>query len=92
MITLREKFSKKGVEYTQLFKDNDLVIYRCSYLFDVYYEVFRYKVHKSDIYHDDEYEMYPCDEQFGLWAWCCSNIDIVRKVIRKHFNNRECPI
>ena len=34
---------------------------------------------------NDEYEVYPSDESFGAWAWCCSTVKSVEKMLNKHF-------
>ena len=54
---------------------------------DNYYEVFKYHVGHNDIFHDDDWEIYPSDEHFGYWAWCCSDLNSVRKVLTNHFQN-----
>lgn len=96
MIELKKEFKLKGTNYKQLYKDSQVVIYRISRPSEdnskeiVWYEVFKPCRKAPDIYHDDYYEKYPYDEAFGDWAWCCSNIDVVRKVLshptRGHFN------
>lgn len=86
MIELKEKFEikKYRMAFHQLYKDNELVIYRVESENSVWYEVFRYRTMPPDRFHDDEWEYYPGDE-----AWSCSNLDVVRKVIshpeRGHF-------
>lgn len=89
MIKLRKEFKKKGVEFRNFFKDDKLVVYRLQTEDKTWYEVFRLVVHKKDMYHDDEYEKYPCDEHFGLWAWCCSDPSCVCKVINKEFSTHK---
>lgn len=97
MIYLIEHFVKGGVEFTQCFKDDELVIYnlRQKHLDDddysEWYEVFQLKVKQKDIYHPDEFEKYPNDEAFGQWAWCCSNEKCVIKVLKKHFPKHSIP-
>ena len=98
MIELKKEFKKKGVVYTQLFKDENLVIYELSEASvndpaEVirWYEVFRPTIHRADIYHPDEYELYPYDEAFGNWAWSCSTVKSVEKILRKHFENHPVP-
>lgn len=85
------EFEKKGVRYTQLEKNNIYVLYRCEALGykDVYYEVFEYKVgkpHPLDSGGWDAVEIYPSNELFGTTAYCCSDLNSVRKVMKKHFN------
>ena len=93
MKELAKQFTKKGVTYTQIEKNNKYVIYECihsskefSY---TYYEVFKYKVqpYPTTFENPNGYklmESYPSNESFGQWAWCCSNWRIVEKVINKH--------
>lgn len=94
MIKLKEKFSKKGVVYEQVYRDGVLAIYELSTIsvddpseIIRWYEVFKITVHKADKYHPDEYELYPYDESFGLFAWCCSTESCVGKVLYEHFPN-----
>lgn len=88
---LQKEFEKKGVRYTQLEKNNIYVLYRCEVLDykDVYYEVFEYKVgkpHPLDTGGWDAVEIYPSSELFGVYAYCCSDLNSVRKVMKNHFN------
>ena len=91
MIELKKEFKKGNRTFKQLLKQNCLVIYSVSqpHLDDtnetVWYEVFRRTVRQKDTFHEDEYEKYPNDEAFGLWAWSCSNLQCVRKVLTNHF-------
>ena len=87
MIELKKDFTRKGIRYQQLMKNEQIVLYRCSRVdgLDTYYEVFKRKVEQPNEFHNDEYERYPSDEAFGSWAWCCSNGKSVEKVLRKHF-------
>ena len=91
MIELKKDFTKNGVHYQQLMKNEQIVLYRCSREegLDTYYEVFKRKTHTPDIYHNDTYEVYPSDEAFGSWAWCCSNGKSLEKVLRKHFQELQ---
>lgn len=92
MIELKKEFRKKGTKFRQLFKDDDLVIYELSRNGEDgngyhWYEVFRRYVKAADIYHADQFEKYPYDECFGVWAWSCSNEKTVNKVLKEHFPN-----
>lgn len=87
MIRLKECFMKKGSSYTQVYRNNEMALYRVDNEHECYVEVFKIKIHKADKYHDDEYERYPGDECFGDWAWCCSNRKSLEKVLKKHFPN-----
>lgn len=91
MIELKENFEKKawGVKFHQAFKDDELVIYRLDQGESHWYEVFKRVVHKQDKFHVEDYEAYPSDESFGKWAWSCSDIRSVRKVLGKHFPNHR---
>lgn len=95
MIELKKEFTKGGTHFKQLFKDERIAVYELSSVcadngkVNVWYEVFRRLVMQSDIYHNDEYEKYPNDESFGKWAWSCSNIKSVEKVLKKHFKDVE---
>lgn len=69
-----------------------IVVYKCSNLsyHDEYFEVFRYRIAKPHPYDADDWDMvelYPSDEAFGVWAWSCSGIDSVKKIVRKHFED-----
>ena len=87
MIKLREEFNKKGLHFKQIFRDDTIGIYsvvdeKHNYGF---YEVFRITIHKPDKFHPDEYELYPYDEAFGLFAWCASEERIICKVLYLNF-------
>ena len=94
MIELKRDFTKKGVKYHQVWKDSNLIIYRCERTDanDVYWEVFKPKTHMADRYHNDEYEVYPSDESFGAWAWCCSSKKSIAKILNKHFSQNDCML
>ena len=98
MIELKKDFVKWKRHFSQLYKDDDIVIYEVSVPdadgdgLTTYYEVFRYRVRKPDKFHDDEYECYPSDESFGSWAWCCSNKRELKRVIMEHWgDDKEIP-
>lgn len=82
MIELSKKFRKYGEEFTQLYKDDDIVIYK-STLPSV--EVFKYKVSKPDKYHNDIWENYPSDSSFGNWAWCATCREQFDRILSNHF-------
>lgn len=68
-----------------------IVIYKCLNLEygDEYFEVFRYRIakpHPNDTNDWDMVEIYPSDEGFGVFAWSCSNVGSLRKIINKHFD------
>lgn len=96
MIYLKKIFKKKGIEFSQLWKDENVVIYQLEQQSQTnpnehskWYEVFKPYEHKADIYHDDEYEKYPSDEDFGRWAWSCESIKSVEKILLKHFEKSD---
>ena len=86
MKELKKDFTKKGgCKYHQLFKNDRFAIYECTQTFEegepiVFYEIFKMVVKKPDMFHDDEYEAYPSDEEFGVRAWCCSDFGSVVRV------------
>ena len=101
MKELKKQFRKKGTDFTQLYKDGNLAIYQLSRPYvegnghSVWYEVFRYKTAKTPkMWESDENEMekYPSDEEFGVWAWSCSNVESVKKVLNAEFTMRESQI
>lgn len=91
MISLKECFMKRGKSYTQIYRDEEMALYRVDNEHGCYVEVFRIKMHKADRYHDDEYERYPCDESFGDWAWCCSTRKSLEKIMNREFPNVPIP-
>lgn len=86
MIELKKDFRKKGgYEYHQLYKNDRFAIYECTQTFDngktdLFYEIFKYRVNKPNNIMPDFYEVYPSDECFGNWAWCCSDYGSVVRV------------
>lgn len=88
MIELKKEFVRKGGrEYRQLFKNDKFAAYECTQTFEdgstsYWCEVFKIRVSKPDKFHNDSYEVYPSDEHFGLWAWCCSYYGQVERVFK----------
>ena len=82
MIELRKKFRKYGEEFTQIYKDSEIVIYNTTF---PSVEVFKYKVKKPDKFHDDTWEAYPSENDFGQWAWCCTCKKQFDRVLVNHF-------
>lgn len=83
---IKEYFNEKGEKV----KDG-IVVYKCSNLsyHDEYFEVFRYRIARPHPYDADDWDMvelYPSDEAFGVWSWSCSDIDSVKKIVKKHFD------
>lgn len=93
MIELKKEFTKKGITFKQMYKSNCLAIYSVSHKgvddgkARTWYEVFRILVKQKDLFHYDDYEKYPNDEAFGQWAWSCSSVKSVEKVLNKHFKD-----
>lgn len=86
-------FDKKE-SYTQeengKYKTEGYVIYKCSALSykDKYFEVFKYRIakpHPHDVENWDMVELYPGDEQFGTWAWCCQNEESLKMIMKEEF-------
>ena len=83
MIELKKDFRRKGIDFHQIHKDDKVVIYQLRQNgVRPWYEIFRYKTREPDIYHDDTYEVYPSDEDFGKWAWSCSKYGVIERVFR----------
>lgn len=103
MKELRKQFRKKGTDFNHLYKDNNLVVYQLSRPYadgngySVWYEVFRYKTGGMNPinpnYDPNEIvERYPSDEDFGVWAWSCPNVESIKKVLNAKFTMRESQI
>lgn len=81
---------KKGVRYTQIEKNDVFVLYRCESI-DYgygYFEVFRPRMAKPHPLSGEDYDMvelYPSDELFGLYGWCCSNEASLEKIMKNEF-------
>ena len=41
----------------------------------------------NDINGWDMVELYPSDEVFGVFAWSCSNVNSLRRMVEKHFED-----
>ena len=91
MIRLKECFMKRSNRFTQVYRNDDMALYLVDNEYDYYVEVFKIRTHKADRYHDDEYEVYPGDESFGVWAWCCSNRKSLKKIMNREFPNVPIP-
>ena len=95
MIELKKEFKKKVGKFTQLFKDERVTIYSVEQKHAdddgtlLWYEVFRPTVRKGNNFtNNEDFEKYPSNEDFGKWAWSCSNLKCVRKTLINHF--AEC--
>lgn len=82
MIELRQQFRKMDETFTQVYKDDKVVVYHTTF---PSVEVFRYKVRKENAFHYDKYEVYPSNEDFGLWAWCATSKDQFERIMENHF-------
>ena len=69
MIELKKTFRKYGEDFTQLYKDDEIVIYQTTF---PSVEVFKYRVKKPDKFRSEDFEVYPSESDFGAWAWCCT--------------------
>lgn len=90
LFTQIEKKAKHTIDADGDIKTSGYCIYRCSSLHydDVYYEIFKYRLAKPHPYDKGDWDMvevYPGDEQFGVWAWCCSTIEGVKKTMKDKF-------
>ena len=90
MIELNKTFKKYGNEFQQLLKSESIVLYMATYKRadggdGHYFEVFKPRVHCPDMFHDDDYELYPAPEEFGRYGWCCSTAKHLLKVVEAHF-------
>lgn len=89
---LEKEFTRRGVVYTQIEKNDELVLYKCHDIdgnFD-YYEVFKPKTAKPHPMSTEDYdliEVYPSDNLFGVYAWCCNTVGAVERCIVAHFND-----
>lgn len=90
MIYLREEFGRNGAQYKQVYKNWLFAIYRIDKEFvngekGTWWEIFFITVKPRSEYVNDEYEKYPSDEDFGSWAWSCSTIPSLEKVLKREF-------
>lgn len=94
---LDKKFTKKGEVFTQVEKGETYYIYKRDMQCSICYEVFARKVvilndfwrqfDKNGKYNGfDTIELYPSDEQFGKWAYCCSNLEKAQKLAKEFIN------
>lgn len=94
MIELKKDFTKKGIKYEQVFKNDELFIYKCTsttYGYK-YFEVFKRRVRKADKFHDDEWERYPNDEDFGKWAYACPNAKSIVRTLKDYHIEYQLPM
>lgn len=80
----------KGIEFTQIYKDDKFYIYQVNDNNNKYYEVFKrtsvkkcIDFHKK-IYSDTEHkEVYPKSNNFGRWAWTFNKLDDAMNKIKQ---------
>ena len=84
MIPLKKKYKKRGGRLTQIYVDDEIGIYRTTF---PSVEIFKMRIGKADKFHDDEWEVYPSDEDFGTYAWSCTSIESIRKILQQRFPN-----
>lgn len=84
MIQLKEKFSRMGEEFTQIYKDDRVVVYYTTF---PSVEVFKYRIGAPFKFqpNPDEFERYPRSEDFGVWAWCATTTEQVKRILETHF-------
>ena len=87
---LDKEFEKKGELFTQIEKTDRYYIYKRDLKTVVYYEVFERKSQKlNDFWRQydkkgkydgfESVEVYPSNESFGNWAYCCCSLEIAQK-------------
>lgn len=99
MIELKKEFKKYGFEYRQIEKLDDIVVYMAQgkscdeKVTNSWFEIFRPTVKQPDKFFDEEYEAYPSSSSFGNWAWCCTTIGSIRKILKNEFGKelKELP-
>ncbi|MBO7734395.1 MAG: hypothetical protein J6S67_17655 [Methanobrevibacter sp.] len=95
MIKLEKEIRRKGVDLSQIYRDDKLAIYvaRQKHVdddgFSEWFEVFKITVLDGDRFRDEEFELYPSDSAFGNWAWSCADCGTVAKVIYKNFSGHK---
>lgn len=109
MKKLREKFSKGQRDFERVYEDDNWYIYRVTLHHhspdadETFFEVFKKRVkrisvfdseHKSWVVTDDKGEIYPSDECFGDWAWCCNTLERCKLMMERHpiKDDAECEI
>lgn len=85
------KGSTKGFKFDQVYNINGWYIYqvRMPNTDKMHYEIFKEKIQGELTMVDGKFVssttvgkiQYPCDESFGLWAWCCPTIESCMKHI-----------
>lgn len=88
---MEQQFRKRCNEYTMLYEDDNMFIFAVKpKIAPTYYEVFKKRKNPERILPNGKVLpagwKYPCDEDFGVWAWCCSNPDRVMYILKLKFN------
>lgn len=80
-------FTKKGANFTQIERSEFGYIYRVELDGHTHFEVFKHK--ETNLYDfatktalEDKKVSYPKDESFGVWAWCVTNLDTAKDVLK----------
>lgn len=95
MIKLEKEIRRKGVDLSQIYRDDKLAIYvaRQKHVdddgFSEWFEVFKITVEKPNAFYDDDWERYPSDKLFGLSAFSCADASCVAKVIYNNFGEHK---
>lgn len=90
MLELKKEFKKKGIQFTQVYKDGTLAIYRLDEEYDngthgTWYEAFYVQVRPKSTFYPEPYEKYPRDEDFGTNAWSCSDKRSLERILKENF-------
>lgn len=89
MKKLEKTFHFRKNTYVQLEEGDNYYLYGVWNLKDdaigepSYYEIFKKKIAKAVTLKGVEYperEVYPNDNDFGKWAWCCSSVGRVNRI------------
>lgn len=80
IIKLPFQFTQRGDQFTRVFETDDFYIYQRNHSNVEYFEVFKRKTvrcfdFETLIPTGEHKEVYPRDESFGLWAWCCRSLE-----------------
>lgn len=95
---LEKEFTKKGIVYKQIERNEEkgYYIYKCQpekNKYHTYFEIFKIKKQKPyELFAKDRdydfVEIYPCDNSFGYWAYCCANENVLNMIIKEKFNTK----
>jgi hypothetical protein len=87
MKKLKKEMQKKGMKFFQVYENETFYIY-ATIIEDWFnsYEIFTKKLNKPWKYCEEESERYPRDDDFGVWAWSCSNDTSLSKILRQKYD------